>query len=78
MGSVRAMTDRLEKDLPQMLDEHKAIVAALERLAEVAKKEKKMECVRFSEKLVLHARTEEEVLYPAAILIGKYITAKLQ
>ena len=36
MASVRAMTDRLEKDLPRMLDEHKAIVAALEKLADVA------------------------------------------
>lgn len=33
---------------------------------------------RFVEKLVLHARTEEEVLYPASILTGEYIGLKLK
>jgi hypothetical protein len=28
------------------------------------------------EKLKLHAQTEEEVLYPAAILIGEYLKLK--
>jgi hypothetical protein len=28
---------------------------------------------RFAEKLRLHARTEEGVLYPAAILVGEYL-----
>jgi hypothetical protein len=26
----------------------------------------------------LHAQTEEEVLYPAAILVGRYVKARLQ
>lgn len=60
-----------------MLAEHKAIVGTLGKLSDVAKKENKMECVRFSEKLMLHARTEEEVLYPASVLVGKYLKAKL-
>jgi hypothetical protein len=28
--------------------------------------------------LMLHAQTEEEVLYPAAILIGEYLKLKLK
>jgi hypothetical protein len=75
MASVYVMTDRLERELPEMLAEHRAIVRALEKLADVAKKENRLEFVHFSEKLMLHARTEEEVLYPAAILAGKYIKA---
>jgi hypothetical protein len=35
-----------------------------------------MEIVHFAEKLKLHAKNEEEVLYPAAILVGEYL--KLQ
>lgn len=77
MRGALAMTDKLKAQLPQMLKEHKEIVAALKNLIDVAKKEKKMEYVRFAEKLVLHAQTEEEVLYPAAILIGEYLKLKL-
>jgi hemerythrin superfamily protein len=67
------MTNRLKRDLGQMLEEHKAIVAQLENLTDAARKEKKSAYIRFAEKLVLHARMEEEVLYPAAILIGEYL-----
>jgi len=28
--------------------------------------------------LMLHAQTEEEVLYPAAILVGEYLKVKLE
>ncbi len=77
MGEVLKMTDRLNAELPRMLAEHKTIVAALKRLTDAAKKGKKMQYARFAEKLMLHARTEEEVLYPASILIGEYLKLKL-
>jgi hypothetical protein len=77
MGSVLIMTDRLKAELPEMLREHKAVVTALKKLISAAKKEKKPEHGRFAEKLMLHARTEEEVLYPAAILAGEYLKLKL-
>ena len=73
METILAMTDRLRAELPQMLREHKAVVAALEKLIAAAKKEKKPEHAHFAGKLMLHAKTEEEVLYPAAILIGEYL-----
>jgi hypothetical protein len=59
----------LRPNFPRMLAEHKDIVTALEKLIEAA--------ARFAEKLVLHARTEEEVSYPTAILIGRYLKLKL-
>lgn len=77
MEEVLAMTDKLKKDLPNMLKEHKAVVAALKKLVAAAKKEKRNDIVHFAEKLMLHAKTEEEVLYPAAILIGEYLKEKL-
>jgi hypothetical protein len=52
-------------------------VTALRRLISAAKREKKPEHARFAEKLMLHAKTEEEVLYPAAILIGEYLKLRL-
>lgn len=77
MKEVLAMTDKLKAELPTMLEEHKAIVGALKKLITAAKKEKKFKYVRFAEKLMLHARTEEDVAYPTAILIGEYIRSKL-
>ena len=62
--SVFSMTDRLKAELPKMLEEHKAVVIALENLKRAAKTENKPEHARFAEKLILHAQTEEEVLYP--------------
>ncbi len=73
---VISMTEKLKKDLGQMLHEHKAIVIELRKLMEAAKSENKPEYVHFAEKLKLHAQTEEEVLYPAAILIGEYLKLK--
>jgi hypothetical protein len=77
MRSVLAMTDRLRADLPHMLQEHKTIVAALEKLIVAARQENKPEYALFAEKLIRHARNEEEVLYPAAILVGEYLRVKL-
>jgi hypothetical protein len=77
MRDVLSMTDRLRAELPHMLDEHKAIVAALRQLIAAAKSENQMAYARFAEKLILHAQTEEEVLYPMAIVIGEYLKLKL-
>ena len=74
--AVITMTERLKKDLGHMLHEHKVIVIELHKLMEAAKSENKPEYVHFAEKLNLHAQTEEEVLYPAAILIGEYLKLK--
>jgi hemerythrin superfamily protein len=76
MKEIVTMTDKLKLDLSNMVEEHRQIVKELDNLIEVANKENKMEIVLFAEKLKLHAKNEEEVLYPAAILVGEYL--KLQ
>ena len=73
MRQVVTLTDKLKHDLPAMLAEHQGIVAALEVLGQHAKTENHPEVTAFAEKLKLHAQTEEEVMYPAAILVGEYI-----
>jgi len=77
MESVLPMTNRLQKDLGTMLDEHKVILAALRELAAAASKEGKPELILFAERLTNHARTEEEVLYPAALIVGEMVRMKL-
>jgi hypothetical protein len=73
MKEVLFLTDKLKADLPQMLAEHRSIVAALEKLSAAAKDAGKTAYVDFAEALKLHAQTEEEVTYPTAILIGEYV-----
>jgi hypothetical protein len=70
------MTDSLRRELPQMLREHVAIQAATRRLAEAARSERQSSVVQFTHKLLLHASSEEEVLYPAAILVGDLVRAR--
>ena len=77
MKQVLSMTDKLKTELPEMLAEHKQIVAALEVLVKHSTAEHHAEVAEFAEKLMLHAQTEEEVSYPTAILIGEYIRLKL-
>lgn len=77
MADVIAMTDSLEAELPRMLAEHRDIAAALDRLMDAAKAEGKPDVVRFAKDLMQHARTEEEVSYPAALLVGRYLKAAM-
>lgn len=77
MADVLELTDKLEAELPTMLSEHQDILAALKKLVEAASAEGKPEIVRFAEKLMLHAEAEEQVAYPAALLVGRYVKAKL-
>jgi hypothetical protein len=72
------MTKRLKTELPHMLDEHKVIVSALAKLKVVADKGGRSDIGAFAEKLMHHAETEEEVLYPAAIVVGELLELKLR
>jgi hypothetical protein len=70
---VLALTDRLEAELPAMLEEHRSIVDALQRLQAAAERAGRDDIVAFAKQLTQHARTEEEVMYPAARLVGRHV-----
>ena len=72
-----AMTDALRKELPRMLEEHKRIRAATEKLRTAAREQEASVHEQFAETLAAHAQTEEEILYPAAILVGDIIRARM-
>ena len=72
-SEVLMMTDSLRAELPRMLEEHKPIRAAVEKLRISASAERLTKYEQLAEQLTLHAQTEEEVLYPAAILVGDVI-----
>jgi hypothetical protein len=71
------MTDALRKELPRMLEQHKRIRAATEKLRIAAREEKAPAHEQLAETLAAHAQTEEEILYPAAILVGDIIRARI-
>ena len=77
MEAALAMSDALRKELPRMLEEHGQIRSANEKLRAAAREAKATAQEQFAEDLALHARTEEEVLYPAAILVGDIIRARM-
>jgi hypothetical protein len=66
-------TEKLKAELPLMLGQHKVIVRALRKMLQAAMAEHHAVYARLAQKLIRHAQTEEEVLYPASILVGEYI-----
>jgi hypothetical protein len=69
------MTSALRAEMPQMLEEHVRIRAAVTELHAAARAEGAAAHQELAEQLALHAQTEEEVLYPAAMLVGDLIRA---
>lgn len=70
------MANQLRAHYQQMLVEHEQIHKALEALAAAAREEHKPQPFAFAEALMLHAQNEEQVLYPATLLIGEYLTLR--
>jgi hypothetical protein len=77
MADVLPLTSRLKAELGAMLDEHRQIVGALENLRKAAGEAGRPDYAAFADALVLHARSEEQVFYPAAILVGDYVALRL-
>ena len=73
MSEITFMTDSLRAEMPQMLAEHTQIKAAVAKLEAAAKADNNAAALALAEKLKIHALTEEEVLYPAAVIAGDLV-----
>ena len=71
-----SMSDALRSELPGMLEEHARIREAVKALHDAAVAEKSAKFQELAEALALHAQTEEDVFYPAAILVGDMLRAR--
>ncbi|HET7463511.1 MAG TPA: hemerythrin domain-containing protein [Longimicrobium sp.] len=78
MAGVLPLTDALKAELPRMLEEHVAIRAALQKLAAAARAERRPDVAELAERVMVHAATEEQVSYPAAVLVGEYVRLALE
>ncbi len=76
MEAAAVMSDTLRKELPRMLEEHKVIRAATAHLMKTGQQEGHAGAQAFAAELAAHARMEEEILYPAAILVGDVVRAR--
>ena len=72
LAEAASLVTGLRREMPQMMDEHRQIAELLKLLAKNAEAQGKPEYVQFAEDMLLHAEFEEDILYPAAILIGRY------
>jgi hypothetical protein len=73
MTAMIAVTDHLRAELPALRKEHVAIRRALEVLWEVAWRENRPEYAFVAQRINRHISIDEEVLFPAAILVGDYL-----
>jgi len=76
MLEILQLTDALKRELPEMLREHQAIGKALDELAQVAREEGAPAYAELSARIRAHALNEEQILYPAAILVGELIRSQ--
>ncbi len=77
MKPFLAQAETLRASLPRMLDEHKLIVDALGGLMRAAQEEGHAGYAAYARKMIVHAQLEEQVLYPASILVGMYLRSRL-
>lgn len=73
---VIVLTEKLKSQLSHMSAEHQLIKAFMAELILVASKENHPEIIEFEKEIHKHANTEEEILFPTAILIGEYLKLK--
>ena len=73
MAEVYPHTDWLKNNLATLMAEHATIGSAVQDMLQAARAAGRTDYIEFAEKLVNHLRMEEEVMYPAAILVGEYL-----
>lgn len=67
------MADKLESKLAEMTAEHREIERYLQDLKKAAEEEDNIHALLFVKNLTLHIELEDQVLYPATILVGNYL-----
>ena len=70
---VIQLTEKLKSQLTHLSVEHQQVKAYLDELVQAAAKENHPEVIAFTHDVHKHAAVEEEVYFPAAILVGEYL-----
>lgn len=67
------MAENLELRLSEMKDDHQDIIVVVNELTAIGEEEGNFIVKMFVKNIILHMELEDEVLYPATILIGNYL-----
>lgn len=70
------LSQQFKQKYPTMLEEHKQIVSALSKLESTAISENRQDALSLISELRNHAMNEEQVTYPATIVIGELLELK--
>lgn len=76
INEVIVSTEKLKSKLSHLSLEHQLIKAYMDELMQAATNENHLELIEFEKELQKHANSEEEVFFPAAILIAEYLKLK--
>ena len=75
---VALLADELQTHMKDMLAEHRMLMAALQEFVTAARQSDRIDLADVALRLLTHIRLEEEVMYPAAIMLGQYLRLKLK
>jgi len=78
MADFQNLTDRLRIEYRRMVHEHFHILLALEKLSLAARGSRKAKYEELAQRMILHTQEEEEILYPASLLVGKVLKTELE
>jgi Hemerythrin HHE cation binding domain len=78
MRAVLPEANKMKAEYDRMLADHQKIHDAVMTLIDAAEREGKPEFLDFAQRLIDHMQLEEEVLYPASIVIGEYVRFRLE
>jgi hypothetical protein len=74
--AILEMTGKFRKQYTHIGAEHQLIKAYLEEMKKNSDKNNTDKIVQFETRLLAHAATEEEILFPTTILIGEFLELK--
>lgn len=70
------MADTLKEKFNELAQDHKNILKLLDELNVVAEEENHFHAKIFVKNLIVHTELEDQVLYPATLLVGNYLKNK--
>lgn len=76
-NEIIRLTDKLASQLTHVSVEHQLIKAYVDELKQADTNGSHPEIIEFEKQLYKHAKLEEEVFFPAAILIGEFLKLKV-
>jgi iron-sulfur cluster repair protein YtfE (RIC family) len=76
-AGIIKLAERLKDELPGFIYQHDEMRKALQRMNDEARREQMHEQAELAKRLIRHMLLEEQILYPAAILVGEHVRYRL-